>query len=73
MGNHGRLGVSLSSGTSLDENINRKTSHSSVGLSYKFDDYILSAGLQSKRKQTIFNELDINKSTKLFYTGEYKF
>ena len=69
-----RLGISLSSGTSFDENINRKTSHSSVGASYKFDDYILSTGLQrAKRRQFIFNELDINKSTKLFIQAEYKF
>ena len=71
---NGRLGISLSSGTSFDENINRKTSHSSVGASYKFDDYILSTGLQrAKRRQFIFNELDINKSTKLFIQAEYKF
>lgn len=71
---NGRIGVSLSSGASLDENINRKTSHSSVGVSYKFDDYILSTGLQrAKRRQLIFNEPDINKSIKLFIQGGYKF
>ena len=71
---NGRLGVSLSSGSSLDENINRKTSHSSVGISYKFNDYILSTGLQrAKRRQLTFNGPHTNKSIKLFIQGGYKF
>ena len=70
----GRLGVSMSYGKSLERNIYRKTSYSLAGLSYEFNDYILSAGLQYiKRKQTNLNELHINKLTKPFIHIKYEF